>query len=79
MQPTMIYQPRHEHKYRVTWYGGESTQLHFERYRNGEWEDRDVRTLGSGVPGQVKEMLIVMEDYYHDSLILEEERLHEMM
>lgn len=89
MQPAMIYQPSAENGFRVAWYGGESTQLHFEKLWNvwdpdtdntwEQWEARDIRTIGSGIPTQIKEMLILMEDYYHDSMILEQERLHSLM
>lgn len=77
----MIYQPKEETTYRVAWYGGESTQLHFQvlNLEEWRWEDRDVRTLGSGVPAGIKEMLLEMENYYHDSLILEQERKYNMM
>lgn len=59
----MIYQPKHEHLYRVVWYGGQSTQLHFEKNVAGKWKDIDVRTLGSGLPDGVKQMQEEMRDY----------------
>ena len=70
----MIYQPSAEHKYRVVWYGGESTQLHFEKqvFLN-EWKAIHTRTLMGGLPHGVKELLLEMEDYYHHGLVLEEE------
>lgn len=83
MEPVMIYQPTAEKRFRVTWYGGESTQLHFEKAKrpqqSPEWEDRDVRTLGGGVPAGIKEMLIEMENYYHEAIILEQERMYQRM
>jgi hypothetical protein len=74
----MIYQPKAEQKYRVVWYGGESTQLHFEKqvFLN-EWKDIDVRTLMCGMPSGVKELLMEMEDYYNHGMILEEQYLRE--
>ena len=39
-----------------------------------EWQDRDVRTMGGGVPTSMKEMLMEMEDYYHYSIDMELER-----
>jgi hypothetical protein len=76
----MIYQPSGEHNLRVAWYGGQSTMLHFEKLNiQGEWYDRDVRTLGSGIPAGIKEMLIEMENYYHEGIILEQERIYQMM
>jgi len=87
--PTLVYKPSGERKYRVTWYGGESTQLRFEKLWNmydidtdaewQEWRERDVRTLGGGIPSSMKEMLQEMEDYYHYSLDAEQERIREMM
>jgi hypothetical protein len=72
----MIYQPKYEHLHRVVWYGGESTQLHFEKKVAGEWKDIDVRTLGSGLPDGVKQLYEEMRDYLdycitqdYDSLI----------
>jgi len=66
--PALIYKPSAENQYRVTWYGGESTQLHFEKLWNTfdpdtdatyqEWLDRDVRTLGGGIPTSMKEMYL---------------------
>jgi hypothetical protein len=74
----MIYQPKAEQKYRVVWYGGESTKLHFEKqvFLN-EWKNIDVRTLMCGMPSGVKELLMEMEDYYNHGMILEEQYLRE--
>jgi hypothetical protein len=82
--PALVYKLSAVQRYRVTWYGGESTQLHFEKLWNildpdtdaewQEWLDRDVRTLGGGVPTSMKEMLMEMEDYYHYSINMELER-----
>lgn len=89
MQPVMVYQPSAEKKFRVTWYGGQSTQLHFEKYRimrdidtdqfRMNWQDRDVRTFGGGVPAQIKDMLLEMENYYHEAIIMEQERIYQMI
>ena len=76
----MVYQPKAEKHFRVTWYGGESTQLHFEKYRSvSGWYDRDVRTLGGGVPSSIKELLHEMEEFYNDTIVLEQERLMQRM
>ncbi len=79
--PALIYKPSAENQYRVTWYGGESTQLHFEKLWNTfdpdtdatyqEWLDRDVRTLGGGIPTSMKEMLEEMRYYYEDCVDME--------
>jgi hypothetical protein len=79
--PVLVYKPSAEDQYRVTWYGGESTQLHFEKLWNTfdpdtdatyqEWLDRDVRTLGGGIPTSMKEMLEEMRYYYEDCVDME--------
>ena len=70
----MIYQPSGEHKYRVVWYGGESTQLHFEKQVfTNDWQAIATSTLQYSFPTGVKELLLEMEDYYHHGLVLEEE------
>jgi hypothetical protein len=81
----LIYQPDRpidadKRVYRVAWYGGESTQLHFQKwcliatptvhpYFDGdyEWIDLKVRTLME-MPTKVKEMWLEMKDYYDFSL-----------
>ena len=85
--PTLTYRPN-EGKYRITWYGGESTQLHFEKLWNmcdldtgaiwQEWMNRDVQTLGA-MPTSMKDMLMEMEEYYQYSVDMEQERIREMM
>jgi len=75
-----IYTPFISSKDRVVWYGGFSTQLHYEVQDdvNPNWIERDVRTLGEGIPTGVKELLDAMKDYYQDCTSLEMERLQEM-
>jgi len=74
VQLMMIYQPSGEHKYRVVWYGGESTQLHFEKQVfTNDWRAIATSTLQYSFPTGVKELLLEMEDYYHHGLVLEEE------
>ena len=87
--PVLVYKPSTECGYRVAWYGGTSTQLHFEKLWNTfdpdtnatwqEWMDRDVRTLGSGIPTSMKDMLLEMVNYYLDSILMEQERIHQLM
>jgi len=60
--------------YRVVWYGGESTQLHFEKQVfKDEWRAIATRTLQYSFPTGVKELLLEIEEYYHQGLVLEEE------
>jgi len=61
----LIYQPKCDPNFRIAWYGGESTQLHYEQNQDGEWTDIDVRTLGGGIPTGVKELLREMQEYYN--------------
>lgn len=65
-----IYQPVVYSNDRVVWYGGESTQLHYEKEcidDNGcpEWRDIAVRTLGNGLPSGMSEMHAELVDYYN--------------
>jgi hypothetical protein len=87
--PALVYKPSGEHQYRITWYGGESTMLHFEKLWNTfdadtnatyqEWLERDVRTLGGGLPSSMKDMLMEMHEYYEYSIDMEQERIMQMM
>jgi len=61
----LIYQPRQNSLYRTSWYGGESTQLHYERLVDGYWSDQSVRTLGNGIPSDMLEMHAELVDYYN--------------
>lgn len=71
----MIYQPSSDMNYRVVWYGGESTQLHFEKQVfKDEWRPLAIRTLQFSFPTGVKELLLEMEEYYHQGLVLKEEQ-----
>ena len=65
-----IYQPNTYSSDRVVWYGGESTQLHYEQETvdaNGcpEWLDVAVQTLGGGIPAGVSELHAELVDYYN--------------
>jgi len=61
-----IYQPPADLYARTVWYGGESTQLHYETCDdNGEWHDEVVRTLGGGIPAGVSELHAELVDFYN--------------
>jgi len=76
-----IYQPHIDSTDRTVWYGGESTQLHYERctnddHDNPEWVGITVCTLGGGLPTGMSELRRELVDYYnwcqcmeHDSLL----------
>jgi hypothetical protein len=70
----MIYQPTVDSLDRVVWHGGESTQFHYEKLSHGKWLERDVQTLGSGLPRGMSEMHAEMVEYYQLSQVLEQER-----
>jgi hypothetical protein len=61
-----IYQPFVDSPSRVVWYGGESTQLHYEyNTPDGGWHAVNVRTLGGGIPASVSELHAELVDYYN--------------
>jgi hypothetical protein len=70
----IIYQPYIDSTDRITWYGGESTQLHYQKFYRNQWFDIDVRTLGGGIPSGMSEMHAEMVDYYHHCQDMELER-----
>ena len=86
----LIYQPdRNEliRTYRIAWYGGKSTQLHFQKWcviatptfdGEHEWVDIDVRTLMK-MPTRVKDLYEEMKDYYNYGICLEQEYLESLM
>ena len=83
--PTLVYRPEQQ-GFRVVWYGGESTILHFDKLWNTfdpdtgavwqEWLNRAYQTLPS-IPTSMKDMLMEMEEYYQLCMELEEELLRE--
>ena len=69
-QLMLIYQPHEYSNDRVVWYGGKSTQLHYEtetvdKHGNPQWIDRTVRTLGCGIPSSISEFHAELMDYYN--------------
>jgi len=61
-----IYQPHIDSFDRTVWYGGESTQIHYEqRTKTGDWLNVDVRTLGCGIPAGMSEMHAELLEYYN--------------
>jgi ubiquinone/menaquinone biosynthesis C-methylase UbiE len=71
----MIYQPKCETLYRVTWYGGESTILRFEKKISGEWKELSVQTLMYGIPTGIKELYQEMQDVYNYGITMEQDSL----
>ena len=69
---SLCYFPSTSTTVRITWYGGESTQLHYEELKeifNGtdKWIAVNCKTLGNGIPTQVKELYQEMVDFYNES------------
>jgi hypothetical protein len=65
----LTYYPHDGATERITWYGGESTQLHYEvevdDYKGDPaWIERHCKTLMQGMPTGVKELQQAMSDYY---------------
>ena len=71
----MIYQPKCETLYRVTWYGGESTMLRFEKKIAGEWKELSVQTLMYGIPTGIKELYQEILDLYNYGITMEQDSL----
>ena len=71
-----IYQPHIDSLDRTAWYGGESTQLHYEK-RNpvGKWINCDVRTLGGGLPTDMSELHAELIEYYNYCQCIDSESL----
>lgn len=64
-----IYLPFISATDRVLWAGGES-QLHYQQQVKGQdgnldWIDRNVQTLGGGIPTGMGEMYAVMQEFYN--------------
>ena len=81
------YQPDTERRYRVTWYGGSSNQLHFQKWgivatpefsREPEWIDIDCRTMME-FPTRVKELWEEMRDYYNYGIEMEQDRMASLL
>lgn len=61
----IAYFPPGSETTRVSWYGGESTQLHYEVCRDNEWSGVVTKTLMDMPPG-VKELSQKMVEFYND-------------
>ena len=76
----LTYQPQCDERTSVAWYGGESTQFHFQqRGITEKWIDIETRTLMRGIPGGVKELYAEMQDFYNycygETSVLDEDNL----
>ena len=98
MKHSLIYQPKlfepgYSHDvngdpiYRVIWFGGESTQLHFQKRvllpppndkKRTAWVDRDICTLVC-MPTRVNDLYEKMRDHYDCNLHKERKRLEKLL
>ena len=65
----LIYQPQFDTRHRVIWNGGDSSMLHFQKIKDGEWKDLDSVTFMS-MPTGTKELLYEMREYYNFSMTM---------
>jgi len=73
----IIYQPQTNSTDRVVWHGGE--WLHYEQQVDGwdgnpDWIDRNVQTLGGGIPTSTSEMHAYMQEFYNYCQVCEFEQ-----
>ena len=61
----IAYFPPGSETTRVSWYGGDSTQLHYEVCRDNEWSGVVTKTL-MDMPTGVKELSQAMVKFYND-------------
>jgi hypothetical protein len=71
-----IYMPNIYSCDRVVWSGGESTQLHYEqegvdKCDHQTWIEKEVRTLGNGIPAGMSEMHAELVNFYNHCQTLE--------
>lgn len=72
----IIYQPNIYSSDRVVWYGGDSTQLHYEKEStdnagNPLWFDCVVKTLGNGIPAGMSDMYAELSDFYNECQLID--------
>ena len=98
MKHSLIYQPKLSEPgycydingdsiYRVIWFGGESTQLHFQRRvllpppndnKRTAWVDKDICTLVC-MPTRVKDLYEKMRDLYNCGVYKDQKRLEKLL
>jgi hypothetical protein len=66
----LIYKPEFDNLHRVIWNGGDSSMLHFQKIKDGEWKDLDSMTFMSGIPTGTKELYYEMREYYNYSMTM---------
>lgn len=64
-----IYMPNVYSCNRVVWHGGNTTQLVYEKeavdsFGNQVWKEKEVRTLGNGIPAGMSELHAEMTEFY---------------
>lgn len=64
-----IYMPNQYSCDRVVWHGGENNQLVYEKeavdsFGNQAWIEKEVKTLGNGIPAGMSELHAEMANFY---------------
>jgi hypothetical protein len=65
----LVYYPDEGATFRVVWFGGGSTKLHYQQLIDGEWSDRLIRAFVS-LPRSVKDLWIEMSNFYQDAAFI---------
>lgn len=61
IQSMLIHQPTNTE--RIVWYGGNSTQIHYEVFDGNEWKTFETETI-TEFPHSVKEFKQAVVDFY---------------
>jgi hypothetical protein len=72
----LIYQPEFDTLHRVIWNGGESSALHFQKLKDGEWRYLDTMSFMSGIPTGTKELYNEMREYYNYSMTMVQDLMY---
>lgn len=62
VQSMLIHQPTDAE--RIVWYGGNSTQIHYEVFDGNEWKALETQTI-TEFPHSVKEFKQAVVDFYN--------------
>ena len=72
----LIYQPEFDTHHRIVWNGGDSSMLHFQKIKDGEWKDLDSMSFMHGIPTGTKELYYEMREYYNYSITMLQDMLY---
>jgi len=74
----LIFHPSEPEQYRVIWDPSDPDVIIFQKKRGDAWVIRS-RYLLDPRPTQVKDLYILMEDFFHHGMIMEEDSLQAMI